>query len=156
VFIGSFRRLMNTQPHLRKHILLELTETVEIRDMERAKQVLDQLKADGYRICIDDFGMGATSFQYLRAFNIDFLKIDGFYINDITKDAKIDSIIKAMIDIGHRAHIGVIAECVETQQQSRTLLSLGCEFGQGYYFAPPGEKLQYAPRRRGTPMPRST
>ncbi|HTH95825.1 MAG TPA: EAL domain-containing protein, partial [Stellaceae bacterium] len=86
--------------------------------------------------------------------NIDFLKIDGYYINDITKDAKIDSIIKAMIDIGHRAHIGVIAECVETQAQARSLLSLGCEFGQGYYYAAPGDRMRYEPRKRSTVVPR--
>jgi EAL domain-containing protein (putative c-di-GMP-specific phosphodiesterase class I) len=152
VFIGSFRGLMATHPNLRKYILVELTETVEIRDMQRAAAILDQLKEDGHRICIDDFGMGATSFQYLRAFNIDFLKIDGYYINDLGKDDKIDAIIKSLIDIGHRSHIGVIAECIETQQQATGLLALGCEFGQGYYFAPPLDGLDYVPRPRGTPL----
>lgn len=118
-------------------LMLELTETSAVQNLEKVEAILNDLKVAGYKICLDDFGAGASGYQYLRAFNVDFVKIDGTYVKDMhKKDYKptfLMSIVRLCDDLGIRS----IGEHVETKFQADFLKSLGVHYGQGFYFGKP-------------------
>ncbi|MFC3050338.1 EAL domain-containing protein [Kordiimonas pumila] len=123
-------------------LLLELTDTATIKNLVKVEAVLNDLKAAGFKLCLDDFGAGASGYQYLRAFNVDYVKIDGSYVKDIVrKDYKptfLLSIIRLCDDLG----IKTIGEHVETNFQADFLRSIGVHYGQGFHYGKP----DYAPR----------
>ena len=116
---------------------LEITESVAMRDVPDAVRTLRAIKALGVRIAIDDFGTGFSSLAYLRDFPVDVLKIDRSFIHDVATDARSGSIACAVIDMGARLGIAVVAEGVETEAQRRFLLDNGLREMQGYLFARP-------------------
>jgi diguanylate cyclase (GGDEF)-like protein/PAS domain S-box-containing protein len=120
-----------------RHLELELTESVLMRDAEAAVETLIKLKAMGVQLAIDDFGAGYSSFAYLRRFPSDALKLDHSFVQEIRVDSVEASILSAMINLGRSLKQRVIAEGVETRAQFKFLLLHGCNEGQGYYFSPP-------------------
>ncbi|MCW5730210.1 MAG: EAL domain-containing protein [Alphaproteobacteria bacterium] len=137
IFIGSFRKMMAPLGRLRRNLLLEITESMQIRDLEAAERILQQFRADGHRICLDDFGAGAASFQYLQALSVEFVKIDGNYIHRISEGRREQAILKAISGLCRDLSIGTIAEMIEQNVQAERLLELGIDFGQGYLFGRP-------------------
>ena len=123
---------------------LELTETVLMHDAESTVATLHALKAIGVQLAVDDFGIGYSSFSYLRRFPLDTLKVDRTFINDISADAGDASIVAAMINIGKSLNHRVVAEGLETIEQLRFLQEQGCNEGQGYYFCPPVIATKFA------------
>src|SRR3984893_10391932 len=116
---------------------LELTETVLMQDAESAVQMLRALKAIGVQLAIDDFGVGYSSFSYLRKFPLDALKVDRSFINDISSNPDNATILSALINIGKSLKHRVVAEGVETEEQLHFLQKEGCSEGQGYFFCRP-------------------
>jgi diguanylate cyclase (GGDEF)-like protein/PAS domain S-box-containing protein len=116
---------------------LELTETVLMQDAESAVQMLRSLKAIGVQLAIDDFGVGYSSFSYLRKFPLDALKVDRSFINDISSNPDNATILSALINIGKSLKHRVVAEGVETEEQLHFLQKEGCSEGQGYFFCRP-------------------
>ena len=120
-----------------RSILLELTETAAITKLEKAEKVFADLKKMDYRICLDDFGAGAAGYQYLRAFNVDYVKIDGEYVRDMNspgyRPTFLLSIVRLCADLG----VKTIGEHVENRFQADFLRSLGVDFAQGYHFGKP-------------------
>jgi len=121
-------------PH---NLELELTETVLMQDAESAVDKLHALKAIGVQLAVDDFGIGYSSFSYLRRFPLDALKVDRTFIKDLSADAGAATIVTAMINIGKSLHHRVTAEGVETREQVHFLQKQGCGEGQGYFFCHP-------------------
>lgn len=126
-------------PSFAKNILLEITESSIIDRKDEVARFLQALRKIGYRICLDDFGAGAASFDYLQAFAVDFIKIDGKYVRNIVASERDQTFVKAMADLARRLSIAVIAEQTETEEQSNMLMKLGVEFGQGFLFGRPGQ-----------------
>ena len=120
-----------------KHIKLELTESALMDDPQHVISQLKELRQAGISIAIDDFGTGYSSLSYLRKFPIDFLKIDQSFIRDIGEDNNDETIIKAIIQMAHSLGQKVVAEGVETSEQLDFLVSLGCDYAQGYLFGKP-------------------
>jgi diguanylate cyclase (GGDEF)-like protein/PAS domain S-box-containing protein len=116
---------------------LELTETVLMQDAESAVQTLRALKAIGVQLAVDDFGVGYSSFSYLRKFPLDSLKVDRSFINDISSNPDNATILSAMINIGKSLKHRVVAEGVETEEQLHFLQREGCSEGQGFFFCRP-------------------
>lgn len=116
---------------------VELTESMVIQDPDRTKNILNQLKSQGIRLAIDDFGMGYSSLSYLKRFPIDYLKIDKSFIQDIPYDEDDIAITEAIIALAKSLKLRVIAEGVETDNQRRFLQDHACEEGQGYLFGKP-------------------
>jgi EAL domain-containing protein (putative c-di-GMP-specific phosphodiesterase class I) len=119
------------------NLVLELTETVLMKDAEAAVVTLLALKAMGVRLAIDDFGTGYSSFTYLRRFPMDTIKLDQSFVREITTDPENITIVSAMINIGKSLKRRVVAEGVETPSQLEFLQRHGCSEGQGYYFSYP-------------------
>jgi diguanylate cyclase (GGDEF)-like protein len=124
----------STDPKL---LTLEVTETVFVRDRERALIVLDDLKAIGVKLALDDFGTGYSSLSYLQTLPIDTLKIDQSFITDLDGEPSDHTILIAMIQVAHGLGMAVISEGVETAAQHEQLATLGSEYCQGFYFAHP-------------------
>jgi EAL domain-containing protein (putative c-di-GMP-specific phosphodiesterase class I) len=136
-FRDEIERLL--APSLAKNVMLEVTESSIIDRKDDVARFLQSVRKTGYRICLDDFGAGASSFDYLKAFAVDFIKIDGKYVRGIVSSERDQAFVTAMTDLARRLSIAVIAEQVETEDQGTALLKLGVEYAQGYLFGRPGQ-----------------
>ena len=116
---------------------LEITESVFIDDFSRAISILSRLKTLGVRVALDDFGSGYSSLSYLHSFAFDKIKIDRTFVLDLEHNQHSMAIVRAVIDLGHRLNIPVLAEGVETAAQHAMLLDRGCDEVQGYLVGRP-------------------
>ena len=117
-----------------KYLELELTERI-VMDNDDSKIKLDKLNELGFQLSIDDFGTGQSSLSYLKRFDMDKLKIDKSFVDDIPSDSQSCDIAKAIISLSSSMNMKSVAEGVETKEQLEFLRSLGCEYFQGYYFS---------------------
>ncbi len=119
------------------YLKLELTESILIQEEETVVNTLRELQAMGVTLAIDDFGTGYSSLSYLKRFPISELKIDQSFVKDI-EDIKQDAeIVSAIISLGQRLHLGIVAEGIENQTQIDFLNNHGCQTGQGFMFSKP-------------------
>jgi diguanylate cyclase (GGDEF)-like protein len=118
-------------------LCLELTESTLMDDAMRASDVLAELKDVGVELSVDDFGTGYSSLAYLKRFPVDELKVDRSFISNLGSEGQDQTLVAAMVAMGHALGLHVVAEGVETHAQRATLLTLGCRTAQGYLFARP-------------------
>jgi diguanylate cyclase (GGDEF)-like protein/PAS domain S-box-containing protein len=130
---------------------LELTESMVMRNPERARTVLQAVKRTGVRLAIDDFGVGYSSLAHLKRFPIDTLKVDRSFIRDIPQDPEDKAIAEAIIAMGRTLNLTVVAEGVETAEQQAFLREHGCNEMQGYFFSKPLAAEQFAQLLREQP-----
>jgi diguanylate cyclase (GGDEF)-like protein len=116
---------------------LEITESEMMKNPEAAIKVLDEIKAQEIDTCLDDFGTGYSSLSHLQQLAIRFLKIDQSFVRRLGTEDDALAIVKTIITLAHQLGRQVIAEGVETAEHLVILRSLGCEYGQGYFFAKP-------------------
>jgi diguanylate cyclase (GGDEF)-like protein len=114
---------------------LEITESVTIGDPDRVSAVLTELKELGIRLSIDDFGTGYSSLSYLHSLPLDALKIDRSFVAEMGENAESFQIVRTIMSLACNLGMDVVAEGAELEGQVAQLRSLGCEFGQGYYFS---------------------
>ena len=125
---------------------VEVTEGVAIRNIDSSIKTLQELKSSGISISIDDFGTGYSSLAYLKQFPINTLKIDRSFVVDITHSSDDQAIAQAIIALGQKLQLNVLAEGIETKEQLEFLMNNGCELIQGHYFCkamPPSEIPSY-------------
>ena len=132
--VGDVLADTRTDPQL---VTLEVTESIFLKDHQRALVVLEDLKRLGVKLAIDDFGTGYSSLSRLKRFPVDIIKIDRAFIIDLGRDESSRLFVSAVVTLAHGLHMAVIAEGVETILQHQEILSLGCEFYQGFYCARP-------------------
>ena len=118
-------------------LTLEITESMLMEDAERGVETLCGLKALGLRVALDDFGTGYSSLAYLKRFPIDILKIDRAFVDGLGREPGDTAIVRAIMGLARALGLEVIAEGIETAEQLSLLRELGCDYGQGYYFARP-------------------
>ena len=123
-------------------IVLEITETVIVRHAEPVVGQLEMAKRLGVRLAIDDFGTGYSALAYLRQFPVDIVKIDRVFMQELGALAPDATVIGAVIRLAQVLGQEVIAEGAETEQQMHALAELGCDYVQGFYFAPPLAQAQ--------------
>ena len=116
---------------------IEITENSLVSNVEWARSMLKELRAEGVKISIDDFGKGYSSFSYLHDFPFDTLKIDQVFIKNVSRDRKKESIVRAIIYVGHSFKKKVIAEGVETKEDLEFLQKLNCDAMQGFFLSRP-------------------
>lgn len=116
---------------------LEVTETALVSDMDKATQVLHELRALGIELAIDDFGTGHSSLSYLKKFPVNRLKIDKSFIDNIQTSKADLAIVRTIIGLADALGLSTIAEGIENQQQAELLSKEGCQEGQGYLFSKP-------------------
>jgi diguanylate cyclase (GGDEF)-like protein/PAS domain S-box-containing protein len=120
-----------------KYLELELTETSLLRDTDRTKTILGNLRDLGVRLAIDDFGVGFSSLSYVKNFPVDTLKIDRSFIASLTEDSRDEAIVRAITALAAGLGLKVIAEGVENAQQLKCLCGQSCAEAQGYLFSKP-------------------
>jgi len=122
-----------------RHLELEITESLAMKDVDAVIAKLKQLKSLGLQMAIDDFGTGYSSLSYLRRFPIDRLKIDQSFTCEVASSSDGAAIARAIIQLGHALDLRVIAEGVETDSQLHFMRDNGCDEIQGYFFSRPVE-----------------
>jgi EAL domain-containing protein (putative c-di-GMP-specific phosphodiesterase class I) len=120
-----------------ERLVLEITESILMQNADIMLQRLEALKALGVRLAIDDFGTGYSSLSYLQRFPIDILKIAKPFVDGVGSARAESALARAIIALGETLCLRTIAEGIEVHEQLVGLQQLGCELGQGYYFAQP-------------------
>jgi len=110
-----------------------------MEQLDAAITILTELRRLGVRLALDDFGTGYSSLSYLRRLPVDILKIDRSFIGGVTGSAEESALARAIVNLGQTLGLETVAEGIETAEQLATLRELGCQLGQGYYFAKPLE-----------------
>jgi diguanylate cyclase (GGDEF)-like protein len=136
-FMDSLRRALRDTKAPAKSIELEITESMAMTDPEQLIKTLQQIKQLGINISIDDFGTGFSSLSQLQKLNVDKLKIDRAFVNEVNHTSNQGSIAKMIVQLSESLHLKVIAEGVETREQANTLLEYGCQLAQGYLYSKP-------------------
>jgi EAL domain-containing protein (putative c-di-GMP-specific phosphodiesterase class I) len=156
VFVRLLTELLDKHTGLASRLILEITESSELRDLGQVDRVVQAVRKRGFTVCLDDFGAGAASFQYLQALTIDYVKIDGAYVKRLGKSARDDAMMKGIAQLCRDLGIKTVAEMIETPEQSSRLRAMGVELGQGYLFGRPEPqpalpaRVSRLARRRGS------
>ncbi|HJV75674.1 MAG TPA: EAL domain-containing protein [Noviherbaspirillum sp.] len=143
---------MNWIAHLQQiglesqNISVEITESVLLNVADEVTEKLGILHKAGVQLSIDDFGTGYSSMSYLKKFDVDYLKIDQSFVQGMTADGSSKTIAETIIVMAHKLGLKVIAEGVETPEQRDWLMDAGCDYAQGFLFAPPLPPQEFAQR----------
>jgi diguanylate cyclase (GGDEF)-like protein/PAS domain S-box-containing protein len=116
-------------------LVIEITESVMMQDMELSIQRLGELKNLGIKLAVDDFGIGYSSLNYIRRFPVDILKVDKSFIDSVAESGEEAALTAAIIELAGILRLRPVAEGIERADQLEKLLGLNCELGQGFYFA---------------------
>jgi diguanylate cyclase (GGDEF)-like protein/PAS domain S-box-containing protein len=136
-FVEQVRRALADAGADPSWLLLEITESLVLRDAEQVWADLRTLRALGVRIAIDDFGTGYSSLSYLRQMPVDVLKLDKSFIDDIVTSGHQHALVDAIATLARNLDLAVVAEGIEEPAQRAALAAMGCPYGQGYLFSKP-------------------
>lgn len=136
-FVETLRRTVLTARVSARQIVVEITERDELDDLARAAAVVAELRDHGFRVAIDDVGVGHSGLSRLKGLGADMIKIDKFFVDTITVDASTTAIVDMLVALARDLNMTVVAEGIETEEQLRALIASGVEEGQGYLVAPP-------------------
>ncbi|WFU72412.1 bifunctional diguanylate cyclase/phosphodiesterase [Bradyrhizobium sp. CB2312] len=128
---AGIESLMQAHPGVAERLIVEITETVAIQDIDDVRAFVGRLKHFGSRIAIDDFGAGYTSFRNLRKLGVDIVKIDGAFVQNITHSADDRAFVQTLIDLARRLDIKTVAEWVQDEEAANMLRDWGCDYIQG-------------------------
>lgn len=135
--VHTVRQLLESTQVPPYALMLELTETAIMDNVDLAIRLLGQIKQLGVQLAIDDFGTGYSSLAYLKKMPMDEIKIDRSFVQDMLEDPDYGTIVDAIIQLGHNLDLSVIAEGTETLDQVRYLQECECDVAQGYYYSQP-------------------
>jgi diguanylate cyclase (GGDEF)-like protein len=127
----SIESMMAAHPGVAQRLIVEITETVAIQDLDDVRGFVTRLKNFGSRIAIDDFGAGYTSFRNLRKLGVDIVKIDGAFVQNITHSTDDRAFVQTLIDLARRLDIKTVAEWVQDEEAASMLRDWGCDYIQG-------------------------
>jgi len=136
-FIDEIKQVISLDAHASDGLELEITESVIMDDVENKIASLQAIRAMGATIAIDDFGTGFSSLSYLARLPVDTLKIDRSFVIDMTAGPEGLALVSTIISLAHALNLKVVAEGVETEEQSHLLRLLNCDEMQGYLFSKP-------------------
>jgi EAL domain-containing protein (putative c-di-GMP-specific phosphodiesterase class I) len=138
-YVTSLLRMTAPSPDVRKRLMVEITETTGVTDLDAANRRLAALREAGIKVCLDDYGVGAASMNYLRKLSVDVVKLDGSFVRDIESDPKVRPLAAHLMESCREMKIATVAEMIETEGQAAAMKALGVEFGQGWLYGRPTE-----------------
>ncbi len=154
-YVEGLLRFTAASPDIRSRILIEVTETAAVADIAAAARRLTVLRKAGIKVCLDDFGVGAASLDYLHRLPADTVKIDGRFVREITSDSRARDLVAHLVELCGDLKLSTIAEMIETEEQAAAVRALGVGYGQGWLFGRPASEptaavaQPVASRRRG-------
>jgi len=137
LFVDGLSRVIQPFGERNKQVMFEITETANITNFKRADQVIQRLRNSGHKVCLDDVGAGATSFESLYALKVDFAKIDGKCVRNATEDERHLNILRSIVSVCKELKIDIVAEQIELDEQAQLMKQLGIRYGQGYLYGRP-------------------
>lgn len=151
-FVESVLSATSHLPKLRKRLMLEVTESHKLTDLQAANALVQQLRQAGHEVCLDDFGAGAASLDYLRQLETDVVKFDGRFVRDLETRPRDGMLLKRLSELCRELGVATVAEMIETEEVAKLAADAGVKFGQGWLFGKPGSK-PVGPERPATPGP---
>jgi c-di-GMP phosphodiesterase len=136
-FVEALRSVVVASKVSPRQIILEVTERAELPDLNKAAAVVKQLREFGFRVAMDDVGVGHSGLSQMKGLGVNTIKIDKFFVDTITQDGSAATIVGMLVRLARDLHMTVIAEGIETHEQIQALLACGVEEGQGYFVSPP-------------------
>lgn len=137
-YIRNLLNEFNVDP---ARLIIELTETAAVSDIQDAQRFIEATQQTGCRVCLDDFGSGFSTFGYLKYLSVEILKIDGLFIRDLAKNKDNQIFVKAMVEVARGLGKTTIAEFVEDADTLSMVKSMGIDLAQGYFFGHPGAQI---------------
>lgn len=135
-FVEELKKLATTYNLSPKHILLEMTESIGLVDLQKAKLIFHALNAAGFEISVDDFGVGYSSLSYLPQLPLCELKIDRSFISALDEPGTL-AVVRTIIQLAENLNLRTVAEGIEEERHIEILRNLGCKVGQGFYYYKP-------------------
>jgi EAL domain-containing protein (putative c-di-GMP-specific phosphodiesterase class I) len=142
LFMDAISEILKRNDPVRKQLIFEITESSKIHNLSEANKFVQELRENGNLVCLDDFGVGESSFDYLRHLQIDFVKIDGSYVKESIASPRGKHLLKAMAGLCRDLDITTIGEMVEDDDVAHILWESGVKFGQGYLFGKPSVDIE--------------
>ena len=136
-YVGALLRMTAAAPELRRRLMLEITETAAIADLDQAARRIAALREAGIRVALDDFGIGAITLDYLRRLRVDTVKLDGSLIRDLATDDRARTLAGHVVSLCADLKMTTVAEMIETGEQEAAVRALGVDQGQGWLFGRP-------------------
>ena len=118
-------------PAIAERLIIEITESAAIHDIDETRGFVARVKDLGCRIAIDDFGAGYTSFRNLRKLGVDIVKIDGAFVQNMTRSEDDRAFVRTLIDLARRLNLKTVAEWVQDERTAQMLEAWGCDYLQG-------------------------
>lgn len=140
-FVPSVIQLANQYQIEHQRVVFEITERETIKNMTLLERFVQDLKLEGFKFAIDDFGSGFSSFQYIRQLPIDFVKIEGLFVRNMLKESKDMAFVKTLTVLAREFGIKTIAEYIESEELLEAVHELGIDLAQGYYTGKPGPEI---------------
>lgn len=135
-FLAAFQAVAGSETDPGR-LMVEITETQALGDLDRADRLIGELRAAGHPVCLDDFGAGAATLEYLRRLNVDYVKIDGRYMPEGEAHPRDAVILKHLTALCRELGVATIAEMVETEGTAELLKGLGVDLAQGFAYSRP-------------------
>jgi sensor c-di-GMP phosphodiesterase-like protein len=136
-FVETLRRVVTAAKISARQIVIEVTERSELPDLDRAATVVKELRELGFRVAMDDVGVGHSGLSQMKGLGANTIKIDKFFIDTITEDGSAVTIVQMLVRLARDLSMTVIAEGIENSEQVQALIACGVEEGQGYIISPP-------------------
>jgi sensor c-di-GMP phosphodiesterase-like protein len=136
-FVEKLRSVVVAARVSARQVVLEVTERTELPDLDKAAAVVKELREHGFRVAMDDVGVGHSGLSQLKRLGANTLKIDKFFVDTIAEDGSAVTIVEMLVRLARDLHMTVVAEGIETPEQVQALIACGVEEGQGYIVSPP-------------------
>jgi EAL domain-containing protein (putative c-di-GMP-specific phosphodiesterase class I) len=136
-WLRSLIGLLRRQPECAHRLVVEITETAALDDLDESARFVDTLRHAGCRVALDDFGAGHTSLRHLQALAVDIVKIDGSFVRSLADRRENRIILRHLLGLTREFGLGTVAECVETEEEAALLREVGVGYLQGYHFGRP-------------------
>ena len=142
-FLAGLERILDDSQLPAQALTLEVTESVFLRNTTESRRVAQRLETLGVSVALDDFGTGASNFAQLQAVNVHQVKVDRLFVRELSGESRTQAVVDAVITLGRRLGIPVVAEGIETREQLSLLKALGYTLGQGYLFGHPVTSAEF-------------
>lgn len=140
-FSQQARAIIKASKIAPEKLILEVTESALIEDLDLANSYIQDFRRDGHLVCLDDFGSGASSFAYMQSLHVDVVKIDGRYIREIQGSGRDAALVRNLVVLCKELGVKTIAEMVENKAIEQTISGMGVDFGQGWLYG----EIDYVP-----------